>query len=857
MPLPAGYRLGPYEVLSLLGTGGMGQVYCARDSRLEREVAIKVLPDAFVADRDRLIRFEREARAASSLEHPNIVTIHEIGESGGRHFLVMEKIQGRTLREGLAAGPLPLRQTLQTAAQVADGLAAAHERGIVHRDVKPENVMITREGRVKILDFGLAKLSRPEEGAANRTEAPTVSAATEPGAVMGTVAYMSPEQARGEAVDFRSDQFSLGSMVFEMATGRRAFERNTRAETLTAIIREEPAFPGLLGSPTPAPLRWTIERCLSKDPDHRYVSTRDLARELATLRDHFGEASLEAEPSERLSGRHRSRRRNAIIGLGILAAVALSAFLLGRHAGWNPPPTFQRLTFRRGYVWSARFAPDGKTIVYGAAWDGEPVRLYSTRPENPESLPLNLPSADILSISSEGEMAISLDRHFVQDWLTYGKLARVPLSGTAPRDILDKVLSADWAPSGDAIAIVRDIGRRTRLEFPVGKVLYETTGWITTPRVSPDGKLVAFLDHPVRWGDGGDVAVVDLSGRKTTLSSGWSSNQGLAWSQDARELWFTASTLGFARDLHAVSLSGKSRIVARLGDNLTLHDVSRDGHVLLSRDRVRAGVMGRFPGDTRERDLSWLDVSIVTDLSSDGGRVLFHEMKAGKAPAACIRKTDGSPPVRLGDGFPTALSSDGRSVLCVTDQLTILPTGTGEARPLMRGMIRDYWWAGFLPSGRILSAASEEGRGIRLYLQDENGSPRPVSEEGIDVEIMDIAISHSGDLVAAVGPVGKILLYPVSGGAPRELPGTMEGDAPVQWSTDDASLFVVEREKLPAPVFRIDLSSGDRKLWNELIPSDPAGVNVLLTARMTPDGKSYAYSYGQVLSEMSLVDGLK
>jgi eukaryotic-like serine/threonine-protein kinase len=204
MPLPAGYRLGHYEVLSRLGTGGMGEVYRARDTRLEREVAIKVLPDAFVTDRDRLKRFEREARAASSLEHPNIVTIHEIDETEGRYFLVMERIQGRTLRELLAAGSLPARQTLQIATQVADGLSKAHESGIVHRDVKPENVMITKEGLIKILDFGLSKLSRPEAEGAPPGEAATVSAGTEPGVVMGTVAYMSPEQASGEAVDFRT-----------------------------------------------------------------------------------------------------------------------------------------------------------------------------------------------------------------------------------------------------------------------------------------------------------------------------------------------------------------------------------------------------------------------------------------------------------------------------------------------------------------------------------------------------------------------------------------------------------------------------------------------------------------------------
>jgi eukaryotic-like serine/threonine-protein kinase len=288
MTLAAGTRLGPFEILAPVGAGGMGEVYRARDVRLGREVALKVLPAAVSSNAERLKRLDNEARSASSLNHPNIVTVYDIGESGGASFIAMEMVDGRTLREILTDGPLSPKRLLAIAAQLADGLAKAHGAGIVHRDLKPENVMVTREGHVKILDFGLAKLTQPEDPG-RVTTAPTVSGATEPGVVMGTVGYMSPEQALGQALDFRSDQFSFGSIVYEMATGRRAFARGSSPETLTAIIREEPEPMAALAPLTPVPLRRIVARCLAKSPDERYASTRDLARDLQDFREHLVE----------------------------------------------------------------------------------------------------------------------------------------------------------------------------------------------------------------------------------------------------------------------------------------------------------------------------------------------------------------------------------------------------------------------------------------------------------------------------------------------------------------------------------------------------------------------------------------
>ncbi|MGH9317795.1 MAG: protein kinase domain-containing protein, partial [Thermoanaerobaculia bacterium] len=570
-------------------------------------------------------------------------------------YIAMELVEGKTLRELSASEPLPTRKLLNIAAQIADGLAKAHAAGIVHRDLKPENLMVSKDGFVKILDFGLAKLALPESGEISAM--PTVGKPeTSPGVVMGTLAYMSPEQASGRPLDFRTDQFSLGSILYELVTGRRPFEGKTGPETLAAIIRQEPTSIEELAPATPAPLRWIIERCLTKDPEERYSATRDLARDLSSLRDHLSEVSAASVAAP------MARRRGilAAAGWALLAAglAAFAAFFLGRTSVESPHPSFRRLTFRRGCVFSARFAPDGQTVVYGAAWDGKPVQLFSTRPGSPESLPFSLPSADVLSISSSGELALSLGRHFIDSWETTGTLAQVPISGSAPREVLENVLAADWAPDGIHFAVVRHVGARTSLEFPVGNRLYETSGWISHPRVSPAGDAVAFIEHPLRGDDAGVVTLVDRTGKRRALSEHWYSAQGIAWSASGKDIWFTASSLAMIRTLYRVSPAGRKSVVAEFAG--TLHDVSRDGRVLLARDSVRARMVVLPRGETSERDLSWLDLSAVNDISADGRTVLFGEQGEGGGGTGVVyvRKTDGSPPVRLGEGYALALSPD-------------------------------------------------------------------------------------------------------------------------------------------------------------------------------------------------------
>ena len=320
MTMQPGSRLGPYEIVAPIGAGGMGEVYRARDARLGREVAVKVLPEAFSADSNRLRRFEQEARSASALNHPNIVTIHDVGQEGAVSYIAMELVEGQSLREILAARPLPLKKAIGIAAQVSSGLARAHASGIVHRDLKPENVMITTDGLAKILDFGLAKLAL-NPSAKLLSQAETEAGQTEPGILLGTVGYMSPEQAAGRSLDFRSDQFSFGAILYEMFSGRRAFQRATAVETLAAILKEEPQPLATANPAAPEPLRRMVERCLAKDPEDRYASTRDLARDLADVRDLPGETRAAPSPV--------SDRRGFRVG-----PVAVAALAIALIAGW-------------------------------------------------------------------------------------------------------------------------------------------------------------------------------------------------------------------------------------------------------------------------------------------------------------------------------------------------------------------------------------------------------------------------------------------------------------------------------------------------------------------------------------------
>src|SRR5262245_10897722 len=504
-------RLGPYEIISCLGKGGMGEVYRAKDTRLGREVAIKLLRREFSSDRKRLGYFQQEARAASALSHPNIVTIYDIGESDLGSYIAMELVDGTTLRNILKDSPLPTKKVLHIASQMADGLAKAHAAGIVHRDLKPENLMLTRDGVVKILDFGVAKLTE-QTAAIGSPDSPTADSPTELGIIVGTPGYMSPEQAGGHPVDFRSDQFSFGTILYEMSTGKHAFERATAVETLSAIIRDEPEPVAGINPKTPPPFRWVIERCLAKETQDRYSSTLDLARELQGLRDHLSEL-LTGDTTSVADTTARPRTFRVVsLGLAFALFAVLIGLLLTRHTSARQP-YFRQLTLGRGNITGARFAADGQSVIYGAAWVGNRSQLYMTRPGSPESRSLDLPNAGIWSVSPAGEMAIA-SRCTLNWGHCVGTLALVPSGGGAPHEVLENIHAADWSPDGKTLAVAQFSGGMDRLLYPAGQVLYETSGWIAYARVSPRGDRIAFLDHPILGQNGGSVSVLDLEGKK-------------------------------------------------------------------------------------------------------------------------------------------------------------------------------------------------------------------------------------------------------------------------------------------------------------------------------------------------------
>ena len=777
----------------------------------------------------------------------------------------MELVEGQTLKDLIAAGPVPTRKLLDLAVQIADGLAAAHAAGIVHRDLKPQNVMVSKHGYAKILDFGLAKLVTPESDELSGQL--TAADATRPGMVMGTVGYMSPEQAAGRAVDFRSDQFSFGSILYEMATGRRAFERGTTAETLTAIIREEPVPVGQLSPKTPGPIRWLVERCLSKDPEDRFGTTKDLARDLADVRDHLSEAPAASteDLSKDIAALHAPKRRLAPIlaGAALLAAGLAAGLFAGRKVWFTPLPNFHQLTFRRGEVGGARFSPDGQTILYSAAWDGRPMEIFSTRTESSESRPFGLPDAEVLAISPSGEMAVSIHRHNIGGFQRMGTLAQTALAGGgATREILEDVQSADWITGSSELAIIRQAGKGYRVEFPIGKVVYETSGWVSHLRVSPSGDAVAFLDHPVQGDDGGTVTLVDRSGKKSVLTDAFATAAGLAWARKG-EIWFTAAPVGNNRALYSVTTSGRLRLRARVTGNLTLEDVFRDGRLLMTQAVERQGIIGLAPGETKERELSWLDWSGVTDLSRDGRMVLFTESGSGGGEGYSIylRKTDGSPAVRVAEGFSNTLSPDGKWALGISGwaaeqpSMSLFPTGPGQIRPLPTKDVR-VQFADWMPDGkRVLFEAREPGRGVRIYLMDvELGKYRAVTPEGY--RICQHGISPDGRVAVLIGPDRRLLLYPIEGGEPTRL-DLQSTDRPSMWSADGKALYYIRLGELPGKLYRMDVATGKAEVVKSIMPADAAGISNIGRIILTPDLSSYAYSFTRVISDLYVVDGLK
>jgi hypothetical protein len=864
MSLAPGARIGPYEIVAPLGVGGMGEVYRARDPRLDRAVAIKILLSAHGASPTQLERFQREAQSLARISHPHICTLHDVGQHDGVAFLVMELLEGETLADRLERGAIPVDQALVIATQIAEALSALHRKDIVHRDLKPSNVMLTASG-AKLLDFGLAKLRNAEYE--DPAGLPTKSLSlTDHGSVLGTLPYMAPEQIEGHQVDPRTDIFSFGTVLYEMIAGRRPFAGDTRSSLIAAIVGIEPPSLTSLHPGVPRTLERLIGRCLAKDPELRWQTARDVATELRWIAD------TDPETPRAVPSAPARRRRGLFVGALLVAVAAVAVFVWTRASVAVPPPVgkYGRVTFRHGNVSSARFTPDGQSFIYSASWDGQPYEMFLGRPGSPDARNLALETGKILSISHAGDMAVLFGPQNIVRAFGARTLGRVPMAGGARRDLLEGAMDADWIPGTDTLAVIRDpgAGRPWTVEFPAGHIVHQArAAW--SLRVSPDGSRIAFFEGPGVFTTEpvGSITVVEKSGRTSTLSRNLV-GIGLAWTAAGDEVWFTAGNGEDAPSLQAVTLSGQGRTLHRAPDWLVLHDISSDGRVLLSRNTVRISIACQRPGEASERDLGWALGATVRGLSSDGQTLIFFEQLgndlSSTEPVVYRRGIDGSAAVRLGQGLPLALSPDGKWGLTLQKgNLVLLPTGAGSAVTLSKGNLArvDAGGAWLADSKRIVFTGALADGTYRGYIQETpDGAPRAITPDGVAMPVK-AAVRNDRFILGRSG--ARWSLYPVEGGEPQPVPALTAQDIPIQWSGDGRFIYTatanVGGPGRPAnDISRVELESGRRTLWKTLGPADPVGVEFGGgSSVITPDGRAYCYTFTRRLGDLFVLDGLK
>jgi Tol biopolymer transport system component len=650
-----------------------------------------------------------------------------------------------------------------------------------------------------------------------------------------------------------------------MLSGRRAFQGDSAADTMSAILKEDPPDLAVTNQGLAPGLERIVRHCIEKNPEQRFHSAHDLAFDLEALSGTSGQTAASVSAAGESTRRGRMRLAAfALLGAGVLAVVfwagkrTAGAPSTGESAA--PPVVHQRLTFRRGNVLFARFTADAQTVVYGAAWGERPAEIYLSQIGSPETRPLGIPGASLLSVSPSGELAILLKKTGLFGTAGEGTLARVPLAGGAPRELLEDVVAADWAPDGKNLAVVRRLEGNVVLEFPIGKKIYSAPG-LGNPRVSPDGARVALIDFEQA---GAHIVLFDAAGTRKVLVSDFVYIDTLAWHPSGKEIWFMAVRANIGTGIYAVDLSGRVRTVATTTDLEVLHDIAKDGKVLVERELITAEIHFASTADDVERDLSWLERSNLANLSADAKTVLFTEGGEGGGPIASVylRRIDGAPALRLGDGRAQDLSPDGKWALTLvpdgsSTRLVLLPAAAGEPRQVDVGNLQVFGGAFLPPDGeRIAIFASETGHGVRLYvLELAGGAPRAFTPEGLGD---GGAFSPDGKLFAVEGPERRPTIYPVDGGEARPIAGLSPKDVPIQWSADGDALYVTRFGEVPTSVYRFHLATGKKELWKEIAPADRTGLIGIYNPVVARDGKSYAYSCTRVpASDLFLVSGWK
>ena len=690
----------------------MGEVYRARDTRLGRVVALKVLPHAYVSHPDRMQRFEREARAASALNHPAIVTIYDVGTTDAFPYIAMELVNGKSLREMLEAGRFPLKKLIGIAAQLTDGIAKAHEAGIVHRDLKPDNLMITTDGFLKILDFGLVKHSDAE-----KSEVSSVQTHTAAGQVLGTVSYMSPEQASGSPVDFRSDQFSIGSILYEMLTGRRAFVRKTSAETMTAIIREEPEPLVVIQPGTPVQVRWIIERCLAKNPDDRFASTRDLARDIQSLRDHFAEIASSSGTESRIRVSFPRRRLTGWVAAGVILLL-LSALALRTRIGGALPtrPIVSRTLTYSGSDSSPAVSPNGEVIAFRSDRDGTP-RIWLKQLRGGDEIALTTGPDDHPRFSPDGSSLL-----FLRSDGPLASLYRVPVLGGVARKVVEDVRSADWSPDGARIAFIRWksegttpdshflIVNRDGSAFSEIAIIKERQ--MHSIRWSPDGRsLIATVLIQGNYGSRDAIALIDVENKKTHWILSTFSPTAATWTGTPNQIAYFVPETGVA----LFQLRGDS--------TLYLHDVkSGDRHAVYWAQS--AGEIMDIAGNGR----------IVMHSASLRENLREIHLASGESSANSLWLTRGNSCNRQ-----PAFSPDGSRILFSSNMASNLDLWEVSVKSRsLRRITEDEtgdWDPAYSPDGKSILWSSNRNGHFEIWMVNADGSgARRVTNDGVDAE---------------------------------------------------------------------------------------------------------------------------
>jgi len=842
---------GRFRLERELGGGAMSRVFVAEELSLGRLVVLKVLPPD-LSHAMSAARFEREIRLAARLQHPHIVPLLSAGEVDGTLYYSMPLVEGESLRSLLARRrELPVGEAVRILRDVADALIYAHGESIIHRDIKPDNILLSH-GHAMVTDFGVARALAEAAGAGTLTGT---------GIAVGTPAYMAPEQCVGESqLDHRADLYALGVVAYELLSGEPPFHAASFQALVAAHLTQEPVPIATARSAVPPALAEIVHRCLEKRAADRYQTASELKAALDQLPLDSGSRSASRSTHTGIT------RRQALLGgatAGVLGLALGRSGIVGDTAA-DEPVRYQRLTFRRGLIRTARFAPDYQTVLYGAAWDGDVCRVYTVRPDSSESAPLTLPPAAPLAISSSGELALSVGDH-LRGVLPYGTLARAALAGGAPREVQEEVRFADWSPDARELAVVRRSGDHDQLEFPAGTLLAEPSvagGGFSFARVSPKGDAVAAFELSERGGLVGRVVVVDRKGTLRSATREYFNVFGLAWHGD--EVWFTAaeSLPLFRNTVYAMSRSGIVRLVTSIPSNVSLHDIAPDGRMLIARTDDRSGISVIGPNDREPRDLLWLDATVIADFSRDGRLVLMTEDGVGGGPneTAYLRDSDGAPAVRLGAGRALSLSPDTRFATVKprrdSTHVEIVPTGAGETShvSIPGTSVTDARW---LPNGAELVARAQtaDGRG-RLYRVSarNTAAPRAVTPPDVNVGARRWALSPAGDRVA-VSSEAALRLFTTADGSLATVRGDWSDWTVLGWIT---SGILVSRDPVTSnEIHRVDPERGSSSLWTRVQLRDPTGVMTrdLSNLRTTPDGRYIGYTWHRALSDLYLVQG--